>query len=145
MPNSRNWSNASAPCRIERRASRWQAAAFALLGLLGAVSVLASAMPAVPAALVAIAAVVHGGWLAWRELRAAPMGLGIAHDGTATVDGEPVRELRIRWRGPAAFLQWRDTYGRRHAVATPDVLDPTSRRALRLAVPTERSRVPVAP
>jgi toxin CptA len=146
MPNSRTWSNISAPCRVERRASRWQAAAFALLGLLAAVSALASAMPAVPAVLLATAAVLYGAWLGWRELRAAPVGLSIRQGGMAAMDSEPVNELRIHWRGPAAFVQWRDRQGRRQRwVATPDVLDPPARRALRLAGATARSLPSVAP
>jgi hypothetical protein len=146
MSNSRNWSNASAPCRVERRASRWQAAAFALLGLLAAVAVLASAMPVVPAVFAAVAAVLYGGRLAARELRASHTGLTISHDGTAIVDDEPVSELRIRWRGTAAFLQWRDREGRlQRRVATSDVLDAPARRVLRLAGATARSRSSMAP
>lgn len=146
MPNSRNWSNASAPCRIEWRASRWQTTAFALLGLLAAVSVLTSAMPAVAAVPVAIAAVLYGIRLAARELRASPTGLIITHDGAATIDDTPVGDLRIHWRGPAAFLHWRDREGRsQRRVATPDVLDAKARRRLRLAGATARSQRSVAP
>lgn len=141
MANSRNWSNASAPCRIERHPSVGQAAVLVLLGLLAGLSVLASAMPALPAVLVAIVAVLYGARLGWRELHAHPTSLIVSHDGTATVDGEPVSELRIDWRGPAAFLQWRDGARRLlRRVATPDVLDASARRELRLAGSTARSR-----
>lgn len=149
MPNSRTWSITSAPCRIERRASPWQAGAFALLGLLAGISVMASAMPAAPAGIVAITAVLYGARLGWRELRARPMCLTFSQYGEATVDGESVSALRVRWRGPIVFLRWNDACGRaRHRVGTPDVFDRATRRRLRLAGSAHasvRGRPSVAP
>ena len=57
MPNSRHWSNASAPCRLEWRPSRLLAWGLRGLGVLGGVSLLACELPlilAVPAALLAV-------------------------------------------------------------------------------------------
>ncbi|WP_417473508.1 hypothetical protein [Luteimonas mephitis] len=147
MPHSTHSSSASAHfrphaeaagCRLERRASPLLAALLSLLAIAAAFAVLASEMPAVAAWPLALAALAHGAWLAWRETRVAPGEFvipGVA--GTrVTVDGKPVEDLSVRWRGPIAFLRWRDADGvwRRH-VFFPDTLPAARRRELRLAAP----------
>jgi toxin CptA len=112
--------------------------ALLLLATAAAFAVLASEMPPNMAWPLALAALAHGGWLAWREARKAPGEFVIprAADARATVDGHAVDALSVRWRGPIAFLQWRDSDGhRRRHVFLPDTLPAARRRELRLAAP----------
>ena len=139
MPHSTRSSSTSAPCRLERRASRLLAGALLLLGLAAAFAVLASEMPRAAAWPLALAALGYGAWLARGEARKPAVALVIAGDGTAMVDGRRVDALSVRWRGPAAFVQWRGHDGRhcRH-VFLPDTLPAARRRELRLAAPPAR-------
>ena len=55
--------------------------------------------------------------------------------GQARCDGMGMLGLRVAWRGPLAFLRWRDADGRvQRASFWPDTLDAPSRRELRLAL-----------
>lgn len=55
--------------------------------------------------------------------------------GAATCDGGRIDALQVDWRGPLAFLQWRDGDGRRQRAAFwPDTLDAGMRRELRVAM-----------
>src|SRR3546814_6496721 len=88
-------------------------------------------MPRIAAWPLALSALAHGGWLAWREARAVRGELVIAGEGgRASVDGRVVEDLLVRWRGPIAFVEWRDGDGRRRRhVFFPDTLrsaEPTS-------------------
>lgn len=137
MPNSTRSSNASAPCRLEWRPSRALACALALIGLLAAISVLASELPAPWSWPAAVAAALYGAWLARRELRARPQQLLVSADGVS-LDGVPLDQPLLQWRGPLAFLRYRDAAGRlRHRAWWPDTLDSTGRRELRLAWPVQ--------
>jgi toxin CptA len=52
----------------------------------------------------------------------------------ATLDGQPIDNVRLQWRGPLAFLFWRDRQGRPQRLSWwPDTLPAASRRELRLA------------
>jgi toxin CptA len=144
MPHSTRSSSASATCRppIEAfggglgwRPSRWLVAAQALLGALGAVSVLISAVPGPWAWAGASAALGLGLVSARRYSRRRPRLLAWPADGTLPVlDGQALADARLHWRGPLAFLCWRDTGGRRqHLSWWPDTLPPAQRRELRLA------------
>lgn len=84
----------------------------------------------------AAAAVLQGVGLARREARRPVLLLVIPHDEVpASIDGVALRDLRIAWRGPLAFLDWREADGtRRHLSAWPDNLDSSKRRELRLAM-----------
>ena len=150
MPHSIRSSSASAPCRLERRASPLLVAALMSLAVGAAFAVFVSEMPRVASWPLAVAALVHGVWLAWREAHARPVELVIPHaPARATVDGQAVDELAVRWRGPIAFVQWRVGGGRwrRHAFF-PDTLPAARRRELRLAAPPPapaRRAVSVAP
>lgn len=146
MPHSTRSSSASAPCRLpvdasgcrlERRASPLLVAVLLALALGAAFAVLASEMPGIAAWPLALAALAHGGWLAWNEARAVRGELVIpVAGGRATVDGRAVEDLSVRWRGPIAFVQWRDGDGRRRRhVFFPDTLPAARRRELRLAAP----------
>lgn len=119
------------------------------LAVLAPLSLLASELPRTLAWPTAILVAAAGAVLAWRESRRVPLAIAVAAAGTATVDGRPVGEFRVLWRGPVAFLRWRDEHGRRHARSLwPDVLPPALRRELRLAT-HERDAVagrgPMAP
>lgn len=155
MPHSIRSSNASAPSRLPttapgapapsdasgrrfaRRPSRLLATGLAALGGLAAFATLASEMPRAAAWPLALAAFAHGAWLARREARTAPGDIVLATGGGAcTVDGRAVESLRVRWRGPIAFVQWREADGRRGGhVFWPDTLPAARRRELRLAAP----------
>ena len=137
MPHSIRSSSASAPCRLERRASPLLIAALLALAVAAAFAVLVSEMPRVAAWPLALAALAHGAWLAWREARMVPGEFVVPHaDARATVDGKVVDDLVVRWRGPIASVQWRDGDGhRRRHVFFPDTLPAARRRELRLAAP----------
>ncbi|CAN7377041.1 hypothetical protein LJR143_002079 [Pseudoxanthomonas sp. LjRoot143] len=136
MRNSPRWSNGSVNCRLEWRPSRLLQALLMLLGVLGAVSVLASEMPRPLAWVVALGALAYGAWRARREGRKARRAFWFpGNDRTSNVDGEPMFEARLHWRGPLAFLRWRARPGGRwqHAAWWPDTLPARQRRELRLA------------
>jgi len=135
MPNSQRLSCGSETCRLEWRPSRVLVAVQMSLGVLGACSVLTSEMPWTAAWLIAAAAVVYAALLSVRHLRLARVPvIWNGGSGTATIDGIAAGEAWMQWRGPIAFLRWRDGTRRRRCLAFwPDVLDPKRRRELRLA------------
>ena len=148
MPNSTRWSGASGNCRPDRcviawRPSRWVIAILMLLSVLAPVALLASEMPHVAAWPLALAAAWHGLAAARREARRPcrllelPAGFSPTPDAAhATLDGIPLAEASVAWRGPLAFLRWRDTAGRRGRLAWwPDTLPPAERRVLKLWSP----------
>lgn len=137
MQHSIRSSSASVPCRLERRASPLLIAALLVLAAAATFAMLVSEMPRVAAWPLALAALAHGAWLAWREAGMVPGEFVIPHTGArAMVDGKVVDDLVVRWRGPIAFVQWRDGDGhRRRHVFFPDTLPAARRRELRLAVP----------
>ena len=106
------------------------------LAVLAPLSLIASDLPgrvAWPAALaVAAWAILDAG-----RHRALPMRqLTIpAGRGAAACDGESIDGLRVGWRGPLAFLQWRDCHGHRHRASFwPDTLPAGMRRELKIAM-----------
>ncbi|WP_045727740.1 hypothetical protein [Xanthomonas sp. GPE 39] len=125
----------SAPCRLEWRPSRWLLAALSLLGVLAPLSILGSDLPRGVAWPVALLALLYALLLLRSEAVRLPCIVLIpAGPGTATVDGVPVAALQVHWRGPLAFVRWRDAQGRRrHLVWWPDTLPAPARRELRLA------------
>ena len=136
MRNSPRWWNGSVNCRLEWRPSRLLQALLILLGVLAAVAVLACEMPRLFARPVAAVALAQGAWLARREGRRAHLAFWFpGNDRPPTVDGLPMFDARLHWRGPLAFLRWRACAGGRwqHAAWWPDTLPATQRRELRLA------------
>jgi hypothetical protein len=136
MRNSPRWSNGSVNCRLEWRPSRLLQALLILLGVLAAVSVLASEMPRLFAWPGAVSALAFGLWRARQERRKPRLAFWFPGNGRpATIDGAPMRETRLHWRGPLAFLRWRmHPHGRwHHAAWWPDTLSVPLRRELRLA------------
>lgn len=89
-------------------------------------------------------AIAYGLWLARNELCRPVRCLIIApNDGVSSLDGEPMTDLQLQWRGPLAFLRWRDTSGRWQRLSGwPDTLDAGARRELRLAM---AARTPAQP
>jgi toxin CptA len=134
MSKSRRSSIASAPCRIEWRPSRWPGAMLWSLAVLAPLSLLASDLPrawAWPLALLACAWAIFDA----RRYRAMPPRQLTIPDGrrAATCDGERIDALQVGWRGPLAFLRWRDAQGRRQrASCWPDTLPAGMRRELRI-------------
>ena len=125
--------------RIPWRPSRWMSTALLLLGGSGAASLLASDLPAILAAPAAVLACVGAARLWWRERSRAPMAFVFRSGAPPTVDGQAVAEFALHWRGPLAFVHWRDGQGRRHHRAWwPDTLQAPQRRELRLAAPAAR-------
>lgn len=142
-------SNASAPCRIDWRPSRWLTAALWSLVLLAPLSLWASGLPGFMAWPLALCAAGWAAWSARRPRQAAPLAIVVPADGEVTVDGRVVEDFEVVWRGALAFLSWRDEAGRvRRLVLWPDVLPPATRRELRLVMAARaavRIGGPVAP
>lgn len=111
------------------------------LGILASLSVLVSGLPWIVSVPVAVIAAGQGVRLARRELLQPTRSLVIPITRTAaTIDGEAMDDLQVRWRGPLAFLQWRDAGGdRQRLLGWPDNLAAAGRRELRLAM---AARVP---
>lgn len=127
-------SNASAPSRFELRASRWPVAALLALSALAPLAVLASEMPRGFAWPLAFAACATALWRARVEARRPARLIVVDGDGQTTVDGAAVSDLRVDWRGPLAFVAWREASGRiARGSFWPDTLDAAGRRELRLA------------
>lgn len=137
MPHSHRSSNASAPCRLEWRPSRWLLSALLALTVAAPLAVLASELPRPAAWPLAAAAGLHGLCLLRREHRRARTVLVFrGGDAPVEVDGGAVTSANVCWRGPLAFVSWRDGQGRVHRLSWwPDTLPAASRRELRLAAP----------
>jgi toxin CptA len=101
---------------------------------------------AVPLALLSA---LRGPWLAHRSLRASAHSVAWPMGGDPTLDGTPVEGAQLHWRGPLAFLRYRDAAGRDHRLAWwPDTLPGRQRRELRLAAasaPTPATIASMAP
>ena len=148
MPRSTRWSGASdssrpEPHRIAWRPSRRVIGALLALAMLAPFAVLASEMPRVVAWPLAVAAAVSGLHRALRESRRPARLLVLGLEGGATLDGQPLAEAVLSWRGPLAFLQWRDTAGRHGRLSWwPDTLPPAERRVLKLWSPAGPGMAP---
>ena len=103
------------------------------LGALAAFSVLASEMPRMLAWPLAFAAVVDGAGLARRHRRAPVRALCWTAGRPPEIDGKALDAAVLHWRGPLAFLRWRDAGGRARRLAWwPDTLPRAARRELKL-------------
>lgn len=118
--------------------------ALSLLAVLAPLSVLASDMPRPLAWPLAGLAAGWGLLAARRERRRPPQVLLLSPvPGQATLDGVPLAEATLAWRGPLAFLRWRDAAGRRGRLAWwPDTLPPAQRRVLKLWSPDRAGMAP---
>lgn len=121
------------------------AAGLHALGALGALSLLASEVPRMSAWPLAAASVAYGVVLGRAELRQPVRQLVWTAGATPTVDGQSMAEPQLHWRGPLAFLRWRDVDGRLQRLAWwPDVLSAAARRELRLAAMDAAGAAPAA-
>jgi toxin CptA len=110
--------------------------ALLMLSALAPFAVLASEMPRIAAWPLACAAAVFGLHRAVRESRRPTHLLVVGEKGGATLDGQPLADAVLSWRGPLAFLHWRDAAGRRGRLSWwPDTLPPAERRVLKLCSP----------
>jgi toxin CptA len=115
------------------------------LGVLGAFSLSMSEMPRIVAWPLALAAAVYGFLLGRREHRRPPRQVLWPADGLPTIDGRVLLGAQLQWRGPLAFLHWRDQEGHVQRLAWwPDVLSAAARRELRLAVLESPAAAPTA-
>ena len=139
IPSSTPSCRPSAPCPptdavvVAWRPSRWVVATLWCFGPLGAVSLLASDLPGAFAWPGACLAVVLGWRASAREARRPAAVVAWAPGAPPTLDGRPLAGARLQWRGPLAFLQWREGRRRRALSWWPDTLPPDARRAVRLA------------
>jgi len=124
--------------------------ALVALAALATVSVLASEMPRLVAWPLIIVLILHAG-LQIRGYRSMPRHDFVfpGNDLAVLLDGEPIDAVEVQWRGPLAFITWKDRKGRRRRLSWwPDTLPPSSRRELRLAaghLDAVRSALSVAP
>lgn len=135
MTHSHRLSSASVSCRLEWRPSRWVIGALLALGLLAALAVLASGMPRPVAWPLVVSTLAYACWRARRESKLPGHALFLpGNELPAMLDGLPIEQARLQWRGPLAFLLWRDRQGRPQRLSWwPDTLPAASRRELRLA------------
>ena len=134
MPNSPHSSNASASFRSDWKPSIVLCLALIALGFLAGLSLLASDLSSAFAWPAALAAAGWGAWLARREWHRTPLEICWRADGALLVGGERMDAAELHWRGPLAFLAWRDRDRRCHRLAWwPDMLSAAGRRELRLA------------
>jgi toxin CptA len=119
------------------------------LAALAPFAVLVSDLSRVAAWPLAVVVLCSGMALAWRERRRPVHAVVIDATGAATVDGLAVERFRIDWRGPLAFVSWRDGHGRTFRRSLwPDTLSAAGRRELRLAADRDdagRRPGPMAP
>ena len=145
MSHSIRSSNASAPCRLEWRPSRWLIVSLLALSALAAFSVVISEMPCPFAWPLTLMAAGYGSWLGNREARRPPHQLVWPIEGTPLLDGLALQDAQLQWRGPLAFLRWRDGEGQlQHLTWWPDTLPARSRRELRLAAASTAGTRPAA-
>lgn len=103
------------------------------LGVLAAFSVIASGMPRVAAWPIALAAAACGAWLGIRHRRQPARDFCWASGRPPELDGKSLDAAMLHWRGPLAFLRWRDGDGRTRRLAWwPDTLPRAARRELKL-------------
>ena len=154
MSKSRRLSNASAAClspleaagcTVEWRPSPLVGAILWALALLAPCCLLASGLPPAwswpLAGLVAIAGIRD----ARRYRRRPTLLLAIpAGPGDVACNGVRVQVLELRWRGPLAFLRWREDGRARCLAFWPDLLAAPARRELRLAMQRRETAAPAA-
>jgi toxin CptA len=136
MPNWKRSSPASVPCRLEWRRSRWQALILLALAVLVVPAVWLSGLPVAAQWALGIAGLAWTVGALHAEWRRAPCVLVIppSPSAPACLDGQAIADLALAWRGPLAFVGFRQGRRRRTLVFWPDTLSAAQRRELRLAV-----------
>lgn len=123
-------------CRLEWRPSRLIGAALWFLAWLAPCCLIGSDLPAAWAWPLAVPVLAFGMRDARRYRRLPACSLLVpAGRGAVQVDGRRIECLQLQWRGPLAFLDWRDGDGRgQRRVFAPDTLGAAGRRELKLAM-----------
>ena len=136
MSHFSNLSGPSPSCRLEWRPSRCLATALLSLAVLASFSMLVTDMPRWLAWPLALVVLVRGTWQGWRHLHLPPQQFLFPGNDLAPMRaGQPIGDVSLQWRGPLAFLCWRERGGQLKRLAWwPDNLPAASRRELRLAV-----------
>lgn len=111
----------------------------ALIAVLGAAGLFLTDFPPLVALAMAAGCLGWGGVLVRAELRRGRMALALRANGLAEIDGVPVDDFAVDWRGPLACLSWLAAGRRTRFVAWPDIIDPAARRELRLWVAAHRA------
>lgn len=150
MSHSHHSSSASVSCRLEWRPSRWVIGAVLVLAMLATISVLISEMPLSAALPLVIGVAMHACLLVRRYQRLPRQEFVFpGNDLAVALDGQPINDVAVEWRGPLAFISWRDRTGRLRRLSWwPDTLPPAHRRELRLAAghrDASRHRLGMAP
>jgi toxin CptA len=97
-------------------------------------SVWISEMPRPFAGPLSLIALMHGSWIALTESRRTSRQLLWPIEGPPQLDGVDLLGADLSWRGPLAFLRWRDASGQRGRLAWwPDTLPRYLRREWKLA------------
>lgn len=121
------------PLRLAWRPSCLLQGMLALIGICGCAALWLSEMPMrmaiVATPLVLVASVHH----IRRERRSPHREFVVDASGVASLDGRHLDAPRLHWRGPIAFLCWREGRRTRRLVWWPDTLPAAARRELRLA------------
>ncbi|WP_434990639.1 hypothetical protein [Xanthomonas melonis] len=150
MPTTPHSSPIFAPCRLEWHPSRGLAFALLLMALLAQCAVWGCGAP-IWGRLVLSGVAVLLAFRSLTQLLRSPVRQLVVPwaDAAASVDGERMEDLRVRWRGPIAVVSWQGRGNRRIRLHFwPDTLSATQRRELRLAAQAHAisSRAPqVAP
>lgn len=114
------------------------------LTLFAPLAVLQSELPRVIAWPLCMAALGYGAWLTRREW-SQPMRVLVVPTGVdpVTLDGRVLDHVLVQWRGPLAFLRWREDQMRAgHLAWWPDTLPAARRRELKLAMQAREAARP---
>ena len=146
-----NSSDASSPCRLEWRRSRWLLVALCVLAVAATNALWLSALPLIACGIGSALAIVFVGWLLHREAHRPDCVLswpGGDAPWQVECDGrnESLRHVCASFRGGLVVLTLADAGNkRRRYVWWPDTLDARGRRALRLAMRVEAIVTPTQP
>jgi len=138
MSNLPRLSTPSASCLLDWRPSRQERMCLWLLTGLAAFSLLRCDLPAALAWPAAGLALLGGGCTLRHSARCTPREFVLTPDlNTCRLDGEPLSQLDLRWRGPLLFVRFKHPAQCRwrHLVFWPDTLPAAKRRELRLLNP----------
>ena len=144
-------SDASSPCRLEWRRSRWLPLALCVLAFAAIAALWLSALPLIACGIGSALILAYGGWLLRREAHRPGCVLSwpggdapwqVEHDGR----DESLRHVGASFRGGLVVLTLADADNkRRRYLWWPDTLDARGRRALRLAMRVEAIVTPTQP
>jgi toxin CptA len=144
-------SDASSPCRLEWRRSRWLPVALCVLAVAAIAALLLSSLQPIGCAIGSMLVLAYVGWLLRRETRRPDCELTWAGGDAlwqVECDGrtESLRHVGATYRGGLVVLTLADAKSlRRRYVWWPDTLDAHGRRALRLALRVETNDTPIQP